>query len=86
MVEAYDRPRLLGDVADALADAQVNVLSSTTDTAEEDHMARMRFDFEISDAADLGRIIRNVRRVKGVLNVHEVNQGPSNSRLTSLNS
>jgi (p)ppGpp synthase/HD superfamily hydrolase/tetratricopeptide (TPR) repeat protein len=71
LVEAHDRPRLLGDIAGALADAEVNVLSSRT-TVGEDQKARMRFDFEISAEADLRRILRYVRQVKGVLNIQEI--------------
>ena len=51
-VKALDRARLLSDVARALSDSHVNILSSTTATGA-DRISKMRFEFELGDPSHL---------------------------------
>ena len=51
-VVALDRSRLLRDVANALGDQGVNILSCETITGD-DRVAKMRFEFEMSNPAHL---------------------------------
>src|SRR5690606_37262859 len=44
-VKAFDRGRLLRDVASSMSDHHVNILSATTNTGS-DRVSKMRFDFE----------------------------------------
>ena len=51
-VVALDRSQLLRDVANALGDHHVNIVSCETVTGD-DRVARMRFGFEMSNPAQL---------------------------------
>jgi guanosine-3',5'-bis(diphosphate) 3'-pyrophosphohydrolase len=64
-VEALDRKKLLGDVATALSEQQVNILSATT-TVGKDRVARLRFTFELADIAHLSSVLKAVKKVDGV--------------------
>ncbi len=64
-VKAYDRPGLLGDISQVLAEHHVNIVSSTTATAN-DQIARMQFEFEIADPVHLRDVLSAVRRIEGV--------------------
>ena len=55
-VKALDRARLLRDVAAALSDHHVNILSSTTHTGT-DRVSKMRFEFELGDPAHLDSLL-----------------------------
>src|SRR5207253_873247 len=55
-VEALDRSRLLRDVAQALAEHHVNILSCTSQTSS-DRVAKLRFDFELADPSHLESIL-----------------------------
>jgi len=74
-LKALDRPGLLRDVTGVLADHQVNVLSTTTSTSGADRVATMRFDFEIVDPTHLETLLRMLRRVDSVYDVHRAVQG-----------
>ena len=74
-LKALDRPGLLRDVTGVLADHQVNVLSTTTSTSGTDRVATMRFDFEIVDPTHLETLLRMLRRVDSVYDVHRAVQG-----------
>ncbi|MEM8745720.1 MAG: bifunctional (p)ppGpp synthetase/guanosine-3',5'-bis(diphosphate) 3'-pyrophosphohydrolase [Actinomycetota bacterium] len=67
-VVALDRSRLLRDVANALADHQVNILSCETVTSA-DREAKMRFEFELANPQHLESVIRTM---KGIDSVYEV--------------
>jgi GTP pyrophosphokinase len=71
MVEALDRVRLLSDVATALSDHHVNILSATSSTGK-DRITRLRFTFELADITHLSGILAAVRRVESVYDAFRV--------------
>ncbi|HEX2025332.1 MAG TPA: TGS domain-containing protein, partial [Actinomycetota bacterium] len=73
-VEALDRKKLLGDVATALSEQQVNILSATT-TVGKDRVARLRFTFELADIAHLSSVLKAVKKVDGVFDAYRVLPG-----------
>jgi GTP diphosphokinase / guanosine-3',5'-bis(diphosphate) 3'-diphosphatase len=73
-VEALDRKKLLGDVATALSEQQVNILSATT-TVGKDRVARLRFTFELADIAHLSSVLKGVKKVDGVFDAYRVLPG-----------
>lgn len=70
-VRALDRMHLLVDVAQAMTGQRVNIIGVSTRTRE-DRVAVMRFDFELSDAAQIDAIVRYVRDIDGVYEAHRV--------------
>ena len=80
MVEAFDRARLLADVARVLSDNHVNVLGCTTHTTP-DRVAHQRFDFELADPTHLDAILRSVRTIESVFDAFRVL--PGKDRLTA---
>jgi len=82
-LEALDRPKLLRDVSTVLGDAGVNILSAAVTTTRE-HVAVLRFVFEIGDIGHLQTIIGNVRKVPAVYDVYRVEPNkPRRQRITS---
>jgi len=75
VLKALDRPGLLRDITGVLADHHVNVLSTTTSTSGVDRVATMRFDFEIGDPTHLETLLRMLRRIDSVYDVHRAVQG-----------
>ena len=75
VLKALDRPGLLRDVTGVMADHQVNVLSTMTSTSGADRVATMHFDFEIVDPTHLETLLRVLRRVDSVYDVHRAVQG-----------
>jgi GTP diphosphokinase / guanosine-3',5'-bis(diphosphate) 3'-diphosphatase len=71
MVEALDRTRLLSDVATALSDNHVNILSATSATGR-DRITRLRFTFELADIAHLSSVLAATKRVEGVFDAYRV--------------
>ena len=74
-IKALDRPRLLRDVSGVLADNHVNVLATSTATSGLDRVAAMRFEFEIGDPSHLETLLRLIREVDSVYDVHRVVPG-----------
>ena len=74
-IKALDRPRLLRDIFGALADNHVNVLATSTVTSGVDRVATMRFEFEIGDPTHLEAMLRLLREVDSVYDVHRVVPG-----------
>ena len=70
-VEALDRTRLLSDIATALSDHHVNILSVNSSTGR-DRITRLRFAFELGDIAHLSSILTAVKRVDGVFDAYRV--------------
>jgi GTP pyrophosphokinase len=64
-VEALDRTRLLSDVATALSDHHVNILSATSAVAR-DRTTILRFTFELADITHLAGILAAVKKVENV--------------------
>ncbi len=71
MVEALDRVRLLSDVATALSDHHVNILSATSSTGK-DRITRLRFTFELADITHLSGILAAIKRVESVYDAFRV--------------
>jgi GTP pyrophosphokinase len=72
-VEALDRHRLLSDVSRVLSDESVSILSATVST-NRDRVAFSRFTFEMAEAKHLGHLLRAIKNVDGVYDVHRVHE------------
>jgi len=70
-VRALDRMHLLVDVAQAMSAQQVNIIGVVLRT-QEDRVAVMQFDFELSDAAQIRTILKVVRGIDGVYEADRV--------------
>ena len=64
-LSAVDRTGLLRDVSDTLARERINVLAANT--GSQDTHARMQFTVEITDLAQLGRVLALLKNVPGVV-------------------
>jgi GTP pyrophosphokinase len=73
-VVALDRTRLLRDVANALSDQRVNIVSCTTHTGS-DRVARMRFEFEFSDPGHLQSMLTMIKNIDGVYDAYRLVPG-----------
>ena len=74
-VKALDRPRLLRDIVNVLADHHVNVVGTSTVTSGSDRVAKMRFDFEMGDPSQLEPLLHIIRGIDSVYDVHRVVPG-----------
>ena len=74
-VKALDRPLLLRDLVNVLADHQINVLGASTITSEDDRVARLKFDFELGDPNHLDPIMRIMRGIHSVYDVYRIVPG-----------
>ncbi len=79
-VKALDRTKLLRDVAACMADHHINILSCQTLTGA-DRVAKMRFDFEVSDPTHLTVATATVAAIEGVYDVRRVMPGGENTNL-----
>jgi GTP pyrophosphokinase len=70
-VEALDRTRLLSDVATALSDHHVNILSATSMVGR-DRTTTLRFTFELADITHLAGILAAVKKVENVYDAFRV--------------
>ena len=77
-VVALDRTRLLRDVANALSDQRVNIVSCTTHTGS-DRVARMRFEFEFSDPGHLQSMLKVIKNIDGVYDVYRLMPGKADA-------
>jgi len=73
-VKALDRTRLLTDVSRVLSEHHLNILSSTSHTGS-DRISKMRFDFELGDAAHLESLLSALKRVDSVYDAYRVMPG-----------
>jgi GTP diphosphokinase / guanosine-3',5'-bis(diphosphate) 3'-diphosphatase len=73
-VKALDRARLLRDVSGAMADHHVSIVSCNITTGA-DRVAKMRFEFELGDVSHLETLLRAVREIDSVYDVHRVVPG-----------
>ncbi len=71
---AYDRSRLLADITAVFSTHQVNIVSVSAVTGA-DRIARFKFDVEIGDPAHLTSLLREVRRIDGVIDAHRTVPG-----------
>ena len=81
-VVALDRTRLLRDVANALSDQRVNIVSCTTHTGT-DRVARMRFEFEFSDPGHLQSMLTMIKNIDGVYDAFRLLPGGDDAHSTS---
>jgi GTP pyrophosphokinase len=70
-VEALDRQKLLGDIATALAEHHVNILSATSQVGK-DRISTQRFTFELADITHLSRILASVKAIDSVFDAFRV--------------
>ncbi|MFQ5947842.1 MAG: RelA/SpoT family protein [Acidimicrobiia bacterium] len=70
-VEALDRPRLLRDVTSAFSDIGANIVASSSATGR-DRVAVLRYEVELSDPAQLGRALSEVKAVEGVFDAYRL--------------
>ena len=73
-VVALDRSRLLRDVANALADHHVNIVSCDTTTGN-DRVAKMRFEFELGDPNHLAAVLRTIKSIDSVYDAYRLVPG-----------
>ena len=73
-VVALDRSRLLRDVANAVGEQGVNIIRCDTIVGN-DRVAKMRFEFEMSSAAQLGSVLNTIKRIDAVYDVHRIVPG-----------
>ncbi len=73
-VVALDRSKLLADVAIALVDHQVNIVSCETITGA-DREAKMRFEFELANGAHLDSVISTIKGIDSVYDAYRTVPG-----------
>jgi GTP diphosphokinase / guanosine-3',5'-bis(diphosphate) 3'-diphosphatase len=73
-VVALDRSKLLRDVANALSEQHVNIVACSTHTGS-DRVAKMRFEFEMADAAHLESVLRTIRQIDAVYDAYRLVPG-----------
>jgi GTP pyrophosphokinase len=73
-VVALDRARLLRDVANALSDHHVNIVSCATVTGD-DRVAKMRFEFELANPGHLDAVLRTIKQIDSVYDVYRLVPG-----------
>ena len=73
-VKALDRAWLLRDVAAVLSDHHVNVISCNTTTGS-DRVAKMRFEFELSDVSHLDSVLKAIKDIDSVYDAYRVIPG-----------
>ncbi|MCB1246882.1 MAG: bifunctional (p)ppGpp synthetase/guanosine-3',5'-bis(diphosphate) 3'-pyrophosphohydrolase, partial [Acidimicrobiia bacterium] len=75
-VEALDRTKLLRDVTAMVTDTGANITASSTITGD-DRVAILRFEVELSDPGQLGRLLSDLRGVDGVYTAFRLANDPS---------
>jgi len=75
-VVALDRSRLLRDVANALSEQHVNIVSCSTHTGG-DRVAKMRFEFELADPGHLDAVLRTIKQIDAVYDAYRLVPGKS---------
>jgi guanosine-3',5'-bis(diphosphate) 3'-pyrophosphohydrolase len=73
-VVALDRSKLLADVASALVEQRVNIVSCETVTSA-DREAKMRFEFELANGTHLDSVIRRIKNIDSVYDAYRTVPG-----------
>jgi GTP diphosphokinase / guanosine-3',5'-bis(diphosphate) 3'-diphosphatase len=73
-VIAFDRSRLLRDVANSLSEQHVNIVACSTHTGS-DRVAKMRFEFEMADPSHLEAVLRMIKTIDGVYDAYRLVPG-----------
>ncbi|MBA1149091.1 GTP diphosphokinase [Ectothiorhodospiraceae bacterium WFHF3C12] len=68
-VEAYDRQGLIKDISGLLANERINVTAVNTHTDSRDHFARMSLTLEVTDVAQLSRVMDRIASLRNVRDV-----------------
>ena len=79
VVEALDRTNLLVDVVQVVSSSGANILRSATNS-HTDGMVEMRFILQITDISNIGRIVEELRAVKGVFEARREIPGAAKRR------
>jgi GTP pyrophosphokinase len=75
-VVAFDRSKLLRDVANSLSEQHVNIVSCSTHTGS-DRVAKMRFEFEMADPSHLESVLRTIKMIDAVYDAYRLVPGKS---------
>jgi len=73
-IRSIDRPSLLLDITKVLVESHVSILSSHSQ-AGADRVSRMRFEFQLGDAAHLDSILSAIKRVDSVYDAYRIVPG-----------
>ena len=73
-VHALDRPGLLRDVTDVLAEHRLSIISAKAETGD-DFIARMGFEFELADLSQLDSVLSRVLSLEAVFEAYRVLPG-----------
>jgi guanosine-3',5'-bis(diphosphate) 3'-pyrophosphohydrolase len=73
-IRSLDRPKLLLDITKVLVESHVSIIASHTQ-AGPDRVSRMRFEFQLGDAAHLDSILAAIKRVDSVYDVYRLLPG-----------
>jgi GTP pyrophosphokinase len=68
-LQAYDRPGLLRDISELLANDRVNVMGINTYTDKTDMIARMELHIEVTDIGQLSRILSRIGQLPNIIEV-----------------
>ena len=70
-VQGLDRPGLLRDVTDVLAEHRLSIISAKAETGD-DFIARMDFEFELADLSQLDSVLSSVLALEAVFEAYRV--------------
>ena len=73
-IRALDRTKLLRDVASTISDHHISIAACQTLTGA-DRVARMRFDFEVSDPSHLSAALATIQAIEAVYSVRRMLPG-----------
>jgi GTP pyrophosphokinase len=76
-IRAFDRKGLLHDVSRVFHDANINVLSTASESNAKDHHAFMRIRAEVASVEQLSRLLSQIGQVPNVLDARRVGADPS---------
>lgn len=68
-IQAFDRKNLLRDITQVLSNAQINILSSFTQTNPDDRLVNMAMKIEVSSTAELSLIMDKISQLHNILKV-----------------
>ena len=69
-IEARDRPGLLRDITERLADARVNVLQVNTLSHRDEATATMHLKVEVTDLAALDEALNRIEALENIMSAH----------------
>jgi GTP pyrophosphokinase len=75
-VEALDRTKLLRDVTTMVTETGGNITASST-VVGDDRVAILRYEIELSDPSQLGRLLSDLRGVDGVFTAFRLANDPA---------